>query len=162
MMIDTTTTIGVYIKINESVIDSMVKETQTVWTIDSVTSLPSGSETGLGLPASSSVTYTWTGSLTAGFPEDNIASPLISAHGAAWLSPLNKASGLGAVGTIDVGIYRVENCAGFYLDVAGVRTYGPVATPLGAKTTTEPGEFYFSWQRKTGEFAFSPNPICYV
>jgi hypothetical protein len=64
-------------------------------------------------------------------------------------------------GTTKYGIHRTDNIAAFFLlDTA--RTYGTVATPLGNKTTTETGGLYFAWQRKTGDFAFSPNPICYV
>jgi len=44
----------------------------------------------------------------------------------------------------------------------GSITYGNVTTPLGNKTTSLTTKFYFAWQRKTGDFAFSANPICYV
>ena len=44
----------------------------------------------------------------------------------------------------------------------GSISYGPVTTPLGNKTTSLTASFYFAWQRKTGDFAFSVNPICYV
>ncbi|MCK9386071.1 MAG: hypothetical protein M0Q15_15790 [Nevskia sp.] len=65
----------------------------------------------------------------------------------------------GAVAT--VGIHRTLNIAGFFT-LGTTRNYGTIATPLGNKTTTETGGLYFAWQRKTGEFAFSANPICYV
>jgi hypothetical protein len=64
-------------------------------------------------------------------------------------------------GVTKLGIHRSDNAAAFFL-VDTVRTYGTVATPLGNKTTTLTGGLYFAWQRKTGEFAFSANPICYV
>ena len=60
-----------------------------------------------------------------------------------------------------VGLRRTDNIAAFYLLDPG-RTYGAIVTPLGDKATSETGALYFAWQRKTGEFAFSANPICYV
>jgi len=63
--------------------------------------------------------------------------------------------------TTKIGIYRADNIAAFYL-LDTDRTYGTVATALGDKTTTETADLYFSWQRKTGDFSFSANPICWV
>jgi len=63
--------------------------------------------------------------------------------------------------TTKIGIHRTDNIAAFFL-LDTTRTYGTVATPLGDKTTGATGGVYFSWQRKTGDFAFSANPICYV
>lgn len=63
--------------------------------------------------------------------------------------------------TTKVGIHRTMNIAAFFVGDPS-RTYGTIATPLGNKTSSETGGLYFSWQRKTGDFAFSANPICYV
>lgn len=60
-----------------------------------------------------------------------------------------------------VGVHRTMNIAAFFLGDP-TRTYGTIATPIGNKTSSETGALYFSWQRKTGDFAFSANPICYV
>lgn len=65
-------------------------------------------------------------------------------------------------GTTQFGTYRTDNVAAFCLPSGGNRNYGTVTTQVGNQTTTETGDFYFAWQRKTGAVAFSANPICYV
>ena len=77
-------------------------------------------------------------------------------------------SGLVAVSPVYLGLQRLDGKAAA-LFVAptpgGARTWGPIVTPLGLKTYSGPSvssDLYFAWQRKTGEYAFSPNRICYV
>ena len=63
-----------------------------------------------------------------------------------------------------IGVQNIDaKSAAFYLD-GSTRTYGQVATPLGNKTLslTPTANIFFAWQRKTGDFAFSTSPICYV
>ena len=66
-------------------------------------------------------------------------------------------------GVTSYGLNRDGGTAAlFVIPSGGSVSYGPVATPLGNKTTSLTASFYFAWQRKTGDFAFSANPICYV
>lgn len=60
-----------------------------------------------------------------------------------------------------VGIYRTTNAAAFYVGDPS-RVYGNVCTQVGIQSTALTGNFYFAWQRKTGDSAISPNPCCYV
>ena len=85
------------------------------------------------------------------------------AFSAAWGSDANvdNATALLDDGLVQVGLWRSYNIAAFFM-VDTEKNYGTIVTPLGAKTTSETGSLYFAWQRKTGEFSFSANPICYV
>lgn len=67
-------------------------------------------------------------------------------------------------GSAALGIQRIDAKAASFYAPGATRTYGTIMTPLGSKTTslTPAGNLYFAWQRKTGAFTFSANPICYV
>jgi hypothetical protein len=52
-----------------------------------------------------------------------------------------------------------------YHPTATVKEWGTIRTPLGNKTYSNTAialPIVFAWQRKTGDFAFSTSPICYV
>lgn len=165
---------GYYLLQNDAVIDRIEHETNYVGT----------QAQGRGTYASNPcdlnqywVTYpdpyhetgkSWNGSLSASIP--TAASwPYSGGYPAYNMFPawrIGSETSSGGIVTLDdgitkLGIFRSMNVAGFFM-LDSVREYGIIATPLGNKATSETGALYFAWQRKTGDFAFSANPICYV
>lgn len=64
-----------------------------------------------------------------------------------------------------VGLQRIDaKSVAFYKVVSGKRVYGAIHTPKGKMSYagTPEGNLYFSWNRKTGETAFSTTRVCYV
>lgn len=111
----------------------------------------------LGLPAAPDIRDGW------GDPDPMALNDLVLA----WRSKTSNhlASGSAAViGTVELGIQRIDAKSAAFYKPGTTRTYGTVMTPLGNKTAslTPAGNLYFAWQRKTGDFTFSASPICYV
>lgn len=127
-----------------------------------------------GVPCSFTVTNptpyastgeTWEGSLSAalpagtGWPDTGANRWIMFSFADARAVNLNTPQAL-PDGT-KVGIYRTTNAAAFYVGDPS-RIYGNVCTQVGVQSTTLTGNFYFAWQRKTGDSAILPNPCCYV
>lgn len=109
----------------------------------------------------------WTGSLASHF--DNAEQTIVDLDAivAAFRGRDSKFGNSlpASIGAVSLGLQRIDaHAIGFYVMVSGNRVYGTIRTPLGDKTTalTQPGNLWFAWQRKTGEFAFDTSPICYV
>ena len=73
-------------------------------------------------------------------------------------------SGSGAIADgVSLGIQRIDAKAAAFFMPGTPRTWGNILTPLGVKTSTGTnGDLYFAWQRKTGDFTFDIEAICYV
>lgn len=121
----------------------------------------------------------WRGSLASSLPlptppdislfEWSRYSPPLSVDAltAIWRSTITDHETSGVVtitGSAELGLQRIDAKAAAFFVPGTTRTYGTILTPLGNKTTslTPAGNLYFAWQRKTGDFAFSANPICHV
>jgi hypothetical protein len=89
---------------------------------------------------------------------------LVAAFRSASASDYSNAANVVSVGTT-IGIHRMNaHAAALFAYNSTSSAYGLVATPLGALAAgiTPAATTNFAIQRKTGEYIFAVNPICYV
>ena len=106
----------------------------------------------------------YTGGLSDQFDaDDGLHASDVSALAAGWRIEQASTAVTLASGKI-FGVQHIDSKSAAFFIGGTSRTYGPVSTPLGNKTTAlaPSEEIYFSWQRKTGDFSFSTSLICYV
>jgi hypothetical protein len=180
---------GIFILENETPIDSLeCRQTfqrvqDSILIVPSYAGIPTAvSEPGFGSSrtgildkvAETSSAITWEGSLASllslGPPPASFGpfdTPLnVAALAAAWRDPTPSVIGAEAdvKGGALLGLQRIDGKSAAFYKPGADRIYGTILTPLGTKTApmTPAGNLYFAWQRKTNEFAFAVNPICWV
>lgn len=71
----------------------------------------------------------------------------------------------GAINTMAIGLHRMNSKAtAFMAEPLSGPVYGLATTPVGPITPgiTPSSSVNFTWNKKTGEYTFAANPICYV
>lgn len=164
LSLSTQQTLGHYILRNNVIIDQIEYKNTQVHTDEHIyyNSFGTSSKENT-FTLDQSVNATWTGSLTGGFPTNIEPNARYIQRGFTSANPIFYAAGQFYVTPdVTVGIYRNGRCAAFYRDTGGTWSYGTVTTPAGPKTTALTVPFYYSHQRKTDDFSFSVDPICFV